>query len=713
MPRKIPTHLTEDEHVEALINRARKLINVNPDVFEADWLVSGGIGSPEWVVIDNYDDGTTITVRFDDYLPNGSMLTDRENSLLLHPIQKAAFHLKMGNLQHPSGWHKQWLRVIDTSVNLARWVILNEEVFQPQEYGFQLVSDDHLRGYFQEFASGGIANTLKLEDRLLTILHYYTESDLELSDILKNKNCLDEKFLEDAVRWLNTQDAYLLAKRLKMRVVSRKWLEAVLGCSSQLFDRYPAVANVLNQLDLKHSYSAPDEVILVPRDERRIMPVTPLVRRTMYTHKKELRIFASAHNLVNEIPKLSEAAFNDQHLDKLGLDGHTKLLPMEVGLGAINNAAEMIICYGEQIVDAAAAFAERYTDSRAENTQAKCNHQMKLFFNERKSDWAPNPEYGNTTLMERYNVISFTSDSRTLDINQGITFKTLHLAFYGACALLIGMCKPVREGELHRLKLDCLGWEFEGGGAELIHRQGKSGVLDQRYIIRRPIPSLVARAIQLLQVLSAKLRKIYDDENGVISDHLFYIPHRGISSPTGKVLGETLNSAIDTFCLLLNLPRDLDGQRWKIRVHEMRKFFLLVMYKHHDGELRRTLGYAAGHLDEEHIDAYTSFSHDDPESVKYESQCISDMLISLECGNRPTQGHDGLHALYNHVREYFNVQTIRSLGHESFIKFLSMLQRSGAYHSTVYTVEISGPDGVLTTLDFAIKFEEHRDDKYD
>ncbi|WP_447741693.1 hypothetical protein [Pseudomonas laurentiana] len=714
MPRKKSVKLTDEERVEELINRAKRLLPKKELTYKADWLRSGGIGSDHWIVVDNYEDGTTLTVRFDDYLPDGSLLSDPKNIRLLAPIQKVAFHLRMGNLQYFHGWHKQWLRVIDTSVNLARYLVLNRPTFEPETYGFTLLTDNHMNGYFSEFAKGGINNTLKLEVRLLEFLHSKINTSVSLENILENRSPLDENFLVQSSRWLINQNAYIYSKRLKAFVISRKYLESLLGCSSQLFDRYPSVANLLNQFDLRYSSNPEDAELLNPEDRRLTKNTPSIVRRTMYTHRKELRIFASAHNhLPEEIPFLSGETFKEKHNEDLAPDGHTQLLPMEIGLGGLNNAAEMITVYGEQIVEAVSFFAKQYTESMATLHPSTCYQRINTNITKHRHTWVADPKFGRPSLFERYNITSFSSSSRTLNIKEGITLKTIHQAFYGACALLIGMCKPVREGELHKIQLNCLAFEFEGGGALLIQDLEKSGVMDERQVIKRPVPSLVARAIQLLQVMSSKLRAIYGDTDGPMIDRLFYIPHRYLSASRGKVLGESLNSAIDTFCLLLDLPRDLNGEKWKIRVHEMRKFFLLVMYKHHSNDLRRILGYAAGHISEDQIDEYTTFSDDDPESVKYESECISDLLVSLEQGRVNLDGHNGLQALYSHVCNHFDVTKLQSLGHENFIRFLNLLQRDGTYKSTVYTVETKGPDGTLTTMEFAIKFEGLQDDQFD
>ncbi|WP_410481691.1 hypothetical protein ACJ70E_08290 [Pseudomonas plecoglossicida] len=712
MPRRKSMILSDEEHIEQLINKARKLLPQNKVTYKADWLHSGNIGSHSWIVINNYESRTTFTIQFNDRMPDGSLLSEPKNACLLKTIQKVAFHLRMGNLTHPFTSYKNWKKFINTSTNIARWLVLNQTVFDPQYHGFRLLTEDHVKAYLKEFAQGGVNSTLKIEERFLELLHSKVKSNRTLDEILDTRYHLDEEFILQSAQWLKSQGAYIYAKRPNIQALSRKYISSLLGCSTQVLATYPNVASLLNQFDILGSVSHKGNLELLKPDDRRIINEdSSIVVRTMYEHRKDLKIFASAHSkLPDEIPYLSASAFSENHQNLLSPNGHTPLIPMEIGLGAINRAAELITVYGEQIVEAVTYFAEQYT---LPCDEIKLHERMNGLAATHRSSWHSDLQYGGRPLFERYNVICFSSQHRKYDIEKGITLKTLHQAFYGACALMIGMCKPIREGELSKLPLDCLDSEFEGGGAVITHILEKSGVLGSRQIIQRPIPSVVARAIELLQIMSAKLRKIYNDEDGPVIDNLFYIPHRYIAASRGKSLSATLNVAIDTFCLLLNPHRTPTGKTWKIRVHEMRKFFLLVMYKHHHGDLRRTLGYAAGHITEHQIDEYTSFSQDDPESVKYESECISDRLVLLELGQVSSKGHDGLHALYNHICNHFNVTKIQGLAHDNFIRFLNMLQCDGTYRSTVYTVEIQGPDGTQTTMEFAIQFEGQQDDQFD
>lgn len=81
----------------------------------------------------------------------------------------------------------------------------------------------------------------------------------------------------------------------------------------------------------------------------------------------------------------------------------------------------------------------------ATTPQTRCSRKINKLATLHRLKWPAPLEFGGASLFERYNVVSFASQSRTLNIKEGISLKTLHQAFYGACALLIGMCKPVRE----------------------------------------------------------------------------------------------------------------------------------------------------------------------------------------------------------------------------------------------------------------------------
>ncbi|KAB0483809.1 hypothetical protein SAMN04490202_0811 [Pseudomonas reinekei] len=717
MPRRKATGINEADSINYLITQARKLGTAAHTDYKADWLVSGSIGSKLWEIIDEQRNNEIIKLKFDAPMPDGSLLTDPQNQKLLFPLQKIAFHLRMGSLTGDLKTARQWIIAVEAIINFSRWLVLHGSVFAPQKHGFRLITEDHLVGYFEEFASGGIINTLKLKERFIATAHENIESDIPLKELLRDPYHLDKKFISDTFLWLSRKNGIVHSKRRKLLIISRRHLHQILGCSYPVLDRYSSMGVFLDQFDRPANRAntgyttAPPPV---PRRSPKSKDET-ITRQTMRMHKRQLKILFSAHSLIpDEIPHIANSAFEKTSTSKLRLDGHTRLIPIEVGLNAIQKASEMVVVYGPTIVQAVLHYARNYTAIREIRSLTFLTKRMNELFENTRQKWLTpdTPNIPSQSLCERFNVVSLTSNVRNHNIDKGISFKILHEAFYGACALLIGMCKPIRDGEIHKLKRNCLISEFEGGGALLIQELEKSGMMGARQTITRPIPSVAARAIQLLQVMGSELSKIYADKSGPIRDYLFYIPDHYLKAPTGKALSYTLNKSIDTFCALHNLPNDENGTPWVIRIHEMRKFFLLIMYKHHDNKLRSILSYAAGHTNLEDLDAYISFSHDDPESVRYESECIADKLLSLENGVLLKSGNNGLCALYSYICEHFDVSEISALSKDKFYHFLGAMQRSDIYKSTVYTLEIKDSDGSLTTLDFAVRFNGEIDERY-
>lgn len=719
MSRKVPVGTAEDESIAFLLDKAEKLrTNIGNDYeYSASWLKSGKIGDPCWTISEYNKQEGEYTYSFDAPLPDGTSLIDPINAQLLEPVQKLAFHMHMGDLTGELLTGRACFAPIECAINFARWMVLHDSIFLTRENGFRLVTEDHVVGYLTEFALGGSISTLQLIDRLLAILHENCNTKYSLDLILSMRLALPKTFIDSAIDWLEREGAITANNVLRKKIVSRRFLSNLLGCSLASLGAYSPIIELLQQFDQRIPQQANHPRAAKPRKPGKMNKPssTTITKHTMRYHVRHIKMFFMGHAVLpNEIPYISEQTYSKVELSSLRRDGHTRLLPIEIGLEAIDKAAEIIIVYGEAIVDAVINLAERYTQIKAYyNSTSPISTLLIQDFELSMECQSEEAEAGVSfkQLAHRFNITSYISTYGT-EIRSGISLKTLHQAFYGACALLIGMCKPVRDGELYKLKRDCLKSELQGGGAMLTQELEKTGMLGVKKIISRPIPYVTSRAIQLLQTLCTKLRSIYNDEDGPIADRLFYIPDNYVKAPKGKALSKKLNSAIDTYCHLLELPNDQFGRPWLIRIHEMRKFFLLVMYKHHYGRLRHILSYAAGHINPDDIDAYVTLSHDDPESLRYESECISDKLFDLELGSLPAAGNGGLAELYSQVCKHFNVLTLSALSKDKFCRFLNSVQVSGSYHSQVYSVEIEGSDGKLTMLEFAIKYNEIGDEKY-
>ena len=86
----------DDFHLQMLLARSKNRY-VSTAGFGAHWLISGGIGSAIWETIS--PNGTPLTVSFKDPLPDGTLLSDQENKMLLETIRPPAGHTTFCSLK--------------------------------------------------------------------------------------------------------------------------------------------------------------------------------------------------------------------------------------------------------------------------------------------------------------------------------------------------------------------------------------------------------------------------------------------------------------------------------------------------------------------------------------------------------------------------------------------------------------------------------------
>jgi hypothetical protein len=251
--------------------------------------------------------------------------------------------------------------------------------------------------------------------------------------------------------------------------------------------------------------------------------------------------------------------------------------------------------------------------------------------------------------------------------------------------------------------------EVPDGGSKLHHSQGKQGVLGINAWITRPIPSITARAIQLLQALGNQLSKIYEDESEHGASSLFYFPGAGFKKPKHKNLYTKINRCLDFFCDLIKTPPDKNNRRWYIRTHEMRKFFLLTMHRHGGESILDVLRYQAGHIDRDHINAYIEPERYDELYIQYESECVADRLIALSHGEIDEKNNQGLVELYKQTCAHFKITNISSIPSDAFKDLLQTFRKNNIYEISTYTIKLPNYDSDVQSMEFAVKIGEHED----
>lgn len=716
-----------EAHIRALIKQAedKSRLHRAEIVYEAGWLKSGGVGSSTWT-ISNPGTSEPSTVDFNISLPDGTFLTSPSKKLLLQALQKNLFHLRMGTTTKKLVSPDRWNNYVQFGFDLCSWLVLHREIYRPDTHGFKLLTVDACEALINKLSMGGWVNALLLKERFVIQLHSSAGSKTSLSDLLDTPNDLPKDFIDEAVEYFHDNNLYVLSAQdsnYKNGLLSRDYLGKVLGRSPtalhqpnfRLFIRQfePVLANehLLNRSTRKNKFNTQNTKTLEQASDNRLS----------VSHLKNLAsnlsIFLKGHSrLPDDIPKIeiNSKALVKKFLSNLKSPGHTNLIPFTIGLDALNQSANWILTYGKPIVESLIFYIPKFLDIDREYSLSKQSVKKQELFEQTKHMWYTESVGGVAPqrLDEALNIVRLQSKSRKNTVQGQTNYKAVVDSFIGACAISIGMIKPIRDKELSLIPRGCLSIEEPTGGAFMAHESGKSGSLGINPFIERPIPSLTAQAIELLQLLGSSLAKIYGDHRPR-ADRLFYMPGRGFKMPGEICVEERVNTCLDTFCESIETPIDKLGRRWYIRTHEMRKFFLLFVHRHLGSNSKAILGHNAGHANKKHIDEYIAYEVSEPDAVRYESECIDDKLIALERGTLPAEGNDGLVAIYTEALHHFQASSISAIANNEFLKYLDKINNNPDFDMTTYTVTLENYDNEIQIIDFAIRYGNKKDAKYD
>lgn len=709
-----------EDHLAILIAQATRNLEVKQaKTYTATWLVEGGIGSSSWLTSvpgKNKTEGFS----FDRFMADGTNLCDPINRLLLESIQKVAFDLREGKVTGSHMTVKRWRVHLQKSVKISSWVCLNRKRFCPEKYAFSLVSKDDCKGLLDDLSTGGWPKALKYKDRLLAYLHQQVNSNDSLEKLLQNPDTLPPAFIESARVWLTENELYNKYGK-ETHGLSRKFLARVAGITGT-----GASKNLT--LFLRQFETHLNSDVLQPYLRLNRIPSQNMVADAEgATEQISMRAFSDSVTHLNLLFKghkhypdsFPEIDFNLQEIhrtyaSRLKRNGHTPLIPLTIGLEALNQAARWIVEFGPAIVEATVHYTKTFNDHHTHPSGYWDTRKKDAYLKKTFDTWTYFDTSTETsrTLSSAFNVTSISTREWRAVTFKECDFMSLTHAFVGACVVVIGMLKPLRDQEITHLPRDCLIIEDDNQGTRLFHEQQKSGQLGINDWITRAIPSITAKAVQLMQVMGSQLSEIFGDH----SDHgseLFYFPGFGLTCPKAKHLNHRLSACLDKFCDIIEVPLDKHGRRWYIRIHEMRKFFILVSHRHGGDELVNPLRFHAGQKDPNHIYSYIAPDAYDELYIRYETECIEDKLIALEFSEIDESSNQGLLALYQSTCKHFGVTSISGVSSANYQALLTEMRLSEQYEVSTYSVLMADFEGKVERLDFAIKFRDIKDEKFD
>ncbi|CAE6752880.1 hypothetical protein [Paraburkholderia nemoris] len=691
--------------------------------FKAPWLLSD-FEATEWVTTnrnrEEVVDGAwrnSINVDWAMRLPNGSFLTDPKYRKLLDLNKRIAFLIRSGHVSEVTA-PVTWKAIVSVLLQLTRWVVLHESQFRPEEFGFKLLDQFAIDSLLRLHAEGGWAAAQQIPQRLLSRFHKGAYKKPCPQHLFECIYVLPSDAITRITAWLvknsyygvvesgaNVNKAYLLRERLANDIyesVDSMRVSWKLSAFCRQFEPDFQVGGLLVNIHQKTEF--PDQKTKTIQD---VVNMGAAEKTLDWISSVTTTILSAHRHIPNLLPEPTSISVRRAHTQALTLtrqSGHSPFIPIDVGLAYFNHAMRFVHVYGDTLVDfylAVIASAPKSFGSAA------CNASL--------SEMCSGPFGRRFTVQIDGDIVpiggvlgisQFVRSEINYDLlrNQPTLDEALRV-LVGACVVCIALMKPSRENELTHLKRDCL--RHRSDGYHLKFTLGKSNSGESYQDITRPIPVITAKAIQLLQKLGQGLVDLFDDTRK-ISGNLFYLPKQ---REWGALVANTslLYSHLDVFCDYVGLLPDDLGRRWYLRIHEMRKWFLLLLFWSGKYDVLDAARWIAGHIDASHIYAYIEREFPGEELPKLEAEYAVDRLRALEsAGADSARRESGLDALYETVLQHFKVQSLSLVPESEWTDYVVALRQAEGFSLEPHSVSAAGKNKEVVGINVSFVLREKR-----
>lgn len=709
---KIENSAHQEAVAAQLIAQARVSVQEKTSAsFKAYWLLEGTLYSKKWITRNGGKEQLvgncwrhTIDIDFSSPMPNGFNLIDVVNRPLLGLLQKWAFDLRSGLLGRDLGANA-WVRAVSWAKTCINWLILNEPSC-PQKYGLSLLNENSISNLLSQLSKGGWLEALDVNNRIINYLATKAP-DINIIYVPGNPTIINPDLVSNVKEfYYNSPVKEQLS--LDGNSLSKKYISEQLGINYQIL-RSDSTTLLLSQFD-RHQRQ---EDFSKTRSKR-TDGARPSAKEGAYaTNFKYLKAFLEGKitqpSLFPSIELENLESIYSKHISNTQISTHVTTIPLSVGLSYIRMAIKWVTIYGDELAKAACAYTQYKANSQSTNMGYK--KRVKLDFSMTASLLSSglvneHPTGDLMALSDIFNVNLNTTRPKHAEAHSNPSFLTIINALIGACIMCIGFLKPSRIDELSELPRNCL---IEKG---FTHKNywlslplGKSGQKELNQNVDKPIPFITAKAISLLQRIGGCLAKSYNLKTEPSSRLLFMPSGVGFRPPHGSDFEEKINRCLDAFIDLNDLPLDTSGNKFYVRIHEMRRFFIIMMFYHGKFHSLDAIRDIAGHTDAGHTYAYITENGDYSEIVKIELSLIDDKLLQHEIAHS-RDCHNGLARLYNDLCANFSVQRIESIPQRDYFEFLKGLHATGILTLQVFKIDATESDGTTHSIDVAVRYKE-------
>lgn len=698
-PPQFPEYFSEQDRQMVLLALASAKQQIRPydGKFEAPWLLTSFSalvwettnGGREELVNGQWQN--TIRIDWRILLPNGALLTDARYIHLLKLARKIAFLTRSGLVNGKSA-PRAWLDHMFALIRLIRWTVLHEDKFLPEQYGLRLLDQPAIDWLFGLIAKGSWSHALQIHQRILSAMYLGAHGVACPQSLLDNPCTIPQSEIGALVRWMEHKEFYKqvwsgthfgksyinrepVAKLINDNVESLKVQNV--SCFLRQFEPDFSNESLLIGVQQSTEFASQkarsiQEVIGGGASENSVVEVAKLIATVLDAHRHVPDFLPEPANIsLRRSKSIARCVARPS--------SHTLLMPINIGLNYLNTAMQFVHIYGDAIIGL-------YLAVIADANSATRNSFLNRSFKRCMNDWLIGSGEPIATIL---NITECRREEAKPNFGRLRSNPTLDDALrvlIGSCIVCMALLKPSREEELTHLKRNCL--REKAGGYWFNFNLGKSNVGEAWRDEDRPIPVIAAKAIHLLQRLGVGLSALLAEDRKV-RDNLFYLPKlegRGALDATGGLL----NKHLDIFCDYVGLPPDTEGRRWYVRIHEMRKWFLLLLFWSGRFDVLDAARWIAGHVDAEHIYAYIEKEFPGEELPQLEAEYSIDRVYRHERermrGKGDAGNDDGVDALYEAVLKHFKVESLTMIPESEWTGYVQSLRKNEKFRLEPHSI---------------------------
>ena len=617
----------------------------------AYWLKSP-YPSLEWQ-IGNY------TINWQRGLPDGSLLSDPVNGELLAKIKRIVFEVR-NSYQVKSMNNEHYYRRINLIFCLLDWTVYNRDRYNPSLHGLAAIDTSGLIEFVTLFAQGGPNEVSYIQDRITSIFRTKILSKTIVRTMLNDikqtipsfvfhrntHNLVVTNFEDDEISiiktWLYVNQFYEFTCRSKNRrigMINRGKLSQLLGIRNNSFSAKVDV--FLRQFEFVEDY---DEIELNNRfRNNEYIPFNALtiaessIKPLCESQLKELgRTLASLKRISGDVDSLpSKSIFesvdigaiaNQQNLSNIN---HFRTIPVPIALHVLNEAICYILEYGEPLVELSLAYGRKLSVIPRVKRTKKIKDKLLAEIPIPESLIPLNISSSRSHYGGRQRTEQTVARIAAQKLRNALSLEDALILLITSVYITTAVLTARRKTEICSLQSNCVTGSL--GQYEITFGLAKANFGESRAVITRPIPNMLAKALNLMKHFSVEWTSIFA---GSQSDKLFLIPYEfGQGVPLNYDIVDTF---LDRFSDYIEVPVDENNRRWYVRTHECRRFFAIVFFWQFKYANLTALSWMLGHVDPQHTYAYIKESIGGTELTKEEARFTA-AAIKGDCEDNALQ----------------------------------------------------------------------------